>query len=286
MALDLAALTLPPVKTVAALMNFADHLGAYSRSTPPRRMAFRGQPREYQTLAPSFMRHIPAESYGAAELVEQELIRDFRTHYAKLPDRSSDMPPPESIAVGRDLRCLSVMQHYEVPTRLLDWTSNFWIAVYFACAGDVDSNAELWLYDRAIFEPQLKKQPKLETLLQREPSLVEEPPLLTWRGTSLIVELDPNLTPRMREQAAHHTVSAHVFTDHAPMLKELAEEAALLKADEFYFRRIVIDRSCKINVLRFLANYRNITASTIFPDVVGLGRFLRWQLDSLRTMLM
>jgi hypothetical protein len=34
-----------------------------------------------------------------------------------------------------------------------------------------------------------------------------------------------------------------------------------------------------------LADHRNVTASTIFPDVVGLGRFLRWHLDSLRTML-
>ena len=36
----------------------------------------------------------------------------------------------------------------------------------------------------------------------------------------------------------------------------------------------------------WLAEQRGITASSVFPDVVGLGRFLRWQLDSLRTMLM
>ena len=38
--------------------------------------------------------------------------------------------------------------------------------------------------------------------------------------------------------------------------------------------------------LQFSAEHKNITASTIFPDVVGLGRFLKWQLESLRTMLL
>lgn len=51
-------------------------------------------------------------------------------------------------------------------------------------------------------------------------------------------------------------------------------------------RRIIIDGGCKPKALQFLADEMNITASTIFPDVVGLGRFLRWQFDSLRTMMM
>jgi len=108
-----------------------------------------------------------------------------------------------------------------------------------------------------------------------------EPAFLSKRGQGLLVELDPKITPRMKEQDAHHTVCADVFSDHAPLLYELQKEceAELLK-------RIIISSSCKSKALQFLADHKNITASTIFPDVVGLGRFLRWQFESLRTMLL
>ena len=120
----------------------------------------------------------------------------------------------------------------------------------------------------------------------------------------------------MRQQYAHHTVSTSVFSDHAPYLIALAEsvyapqpalmaEAAAVGSGEpksvesvtgnvstagvepdFPVQRVLIDGSCKSKALQFLAESLNITASTIFPDVVGLGRFLRWQFDSLRTMLL
>ena len=54
----------------------------------------------------------------------------------------------------------------------------------------------------------------------------------------------------------------------------------------FPVQRVLIDGACKSKALQFLAESLNITASTVFPDVVGLGRFLRWQFDSLRTMLL
>jgi hypothetical protein len=89
----------------------------------------------------------------------------------------------------------------------------------------------------------------------------------------------------MKKQEAHHTVSTNVFGDHAPLIWALRNGTTA--PDELRgFLRILIDGSCKSKALQFLAEEKKITASTIFPDVVGLGRFLRWQLDSLRTMLL
>src|SRR5207237_1719381 len=53
--------------------------------------------------------------------------------------------------------------------------------------------------------------------------LPPEPDLLSQRGGNLIVELDPKISPRMREQFAHHTLSSDVFADHGPLLFDLAE---------------------------------------------------------------
>lgn len=285
MAIEIAKLTLPVVNTVSELMDWEEAFGQPGTDGRRRLWAFRGQPREYQTLAPSFQRLFATASHPAAELIERDLISAFRQHYALLPDRSADMPDPTAIQEGFDLRCLSVMQHYEVPTRLLDWTADFWTAVYFACASEPDGNAEVWIYDRSIFNFQAQSGGEFGSLLSSGSNLPREPVLLGRRNDRLLVELDPRLTPRMRQQHGHHTVSANVFEDHAQLLDELQASLPPLSAEPWHFRRLTIDKSCKSKALRFLADHRKITASTIFPDVVGLGRFLRWHLDSLRTML-
>ena len=286
MSIDVTRLTLTTVTTVADLMNWSEQFMQPGASGTPRMWAFRGQSREFQTLVPSFQRLFSGNTHAAAELIEKELMNAFRKHYAVLSDRSNDMPQPTAIADGYDLRCLSVMQHYEVPTRLLDWTSDFWTAIYFASASDPDSTAELWWYARRIFTEQLSARTEFASLLYDPNTPPREPNLLSRRSDNLLVELDPRLTPRMKQQFGHHTVSANVFQDHAGLLDELQSSLPPLNEEPWHFRRLVIEKSCKGKALRYLADHRNITASTIFPDVVGLGRFLRWQLDSLRTMLL
>jgi hypothetical protein len=299
------------------------------------RWAFRGQPADYGTLTPSFQRQFPRHSYGTAERIERRLIEAFRKHYKNLKDQSSEMPIPDRLGTGYDLRCLSVMQHYEIPTRLLDWTSHFWTAIYFACASEPGKNAELWYYDRSIFQNQ-RFDGDQSALFDRSENPRSEPTVLGIRD-AIVLELDPAITPRMQQQAAHHTVSSDVFADHAPLLfaRQLAvnpqnrveadalqpptppgapgpiidvEPAAVISdgtpeterkrpvdalanpplppTNQGLFGRVIIEGSCKSKALQFLAEEMGITASTIFPDVVGLGRFLRWQFDSLRTMLM
>jgi hypothetical protein len=284
--MNLAEITTGPITAVAELIDLDESLGGGPMDPSSRRWAFRGQPRDYGTLAPSFQRQFSRQSVGTAEVIERRLIDAFRKHYADLKDRSPDMPPPAHIGPGYDLRCLSVMQHYEIPTRLLDWTASFWTAIYFACASEPSSQAELWYYDRQIFELQRAADPTLLSLLDTAANSAPEPSFLGRRGGRVVVELDPQITPRMRQQLAHHTVSADVFADHAPLLLELQQQAALPPSDPPPLGRVIIEGACKSKALQFLAEEMKITASTVFPDVVGLGRFLRWQFESLRTMLL
>jgi len=55
-------------------------------------------------------------------LIEQRLIRHFRR---KAPIHTGDRSE-------NWLECLALIQHYEGPTRMLDWTYSFFAAVYFA----------------------------------------------------------------------------------------------------------------------------------------------------------
>jgi hypothetical protein len=321
--MNVAQITTGPVKSVADLIDMREQLGSFLPG-PSVQWAFRGQPRDFGALTPSFQRQFSTQSFGAAELIEAKLIEAFRKHYINLPGLSNDMPSPPQIGPGHDMRCLSVMQHYEIPTRLLDWTCDFWTAIYFACSNDPGSTAELWYYDRGIFNQQRSKDQSLGVLMDRTTNPGVEPDLLRRRADNIVAELDPQISPRMRQQYAHHTVTTSVFSDHAPYLIALAEsyltalgesimliepaamkkaaavgdgmpergelttgEASLPKSERpFPVQRVLIDGACKSKALQFLSESQNITASTIFPDVVGLGRFLRWQFDSLRTMLL
>lgn len=151
------------------------------------------------------------------------------------------------------------------------------------------SQAELWYYDRGMFEKQRRNNPEFLALMERSTDPSPEPVFLGRRSDELIVELDPQISPRMKQQEAHHTVSTNAFGDHAPQifaLRQLYREIYRLPERDLELRRFLIDGSCKGKALQFLEEELKITANTIFPDVVGLGRFLRWQFESLRTMLL
>ena len=80
-------------------------------------------------------------------------------------------------------------------------------------------------------------------------------------------------------------LSTSVFSDHVPLLFEL-QQKSLGAGNAAPLERLLIDGSCKGKAVQFLADEMKITAGTVFPDVVGLGRFLRWHFESLRTMLL
>lgn len=286
--MDLEEITQSSVSSPSELIDLEESLITFGASA--FQWAFRGQPRTFGTLAPSFQRVFGnRKSVRTAHLIEKNLIKAFRDHYGMLVERPRNMPAPSAIGYNLDLRCLSVMQHYGVPTRLLDWTSDFWIAVYFACTGDPNEDGELWFYDRSIFDHQNDWLPGIGMLRDNTSNSSPPPPepeILNNQEINLVFELAPMLTPRMTTQNAHHTISTDVFADHAPLIFALYQKNSVDPSDTKGLRRIIIAKGCKEKTLRFLDEHQNVTASTVFPDVEGLGRFLRWQLDSLLTTLL
>ena len=88
---------------------------------------------------------------------------------------------------------------------------------------------------------------------------------MSWRYANLIVELDPQLTPRMKEQFAHHTLTSDVLADHVPFLLNRAQEKNSEADIALNFHRILITAACMEKTLRFLADQKNITAGTDIP---------------------
>src|SRR5262245_49646803 len=89
------------------------------------RWAFRGQ--QEPVLAPAIEKAFNRfrQPYSKAR-VEINLLREFKRHYGRI---GHGLPSPRT-----SLEWLALMRHYGAPTRLVDWTYSFWIAVYFAVA--------------------------------------------------------------------------------------------------------------------------------------------------------
>jgi len=94
------------------------------RSETWKRWIFRGHAQAWWPLQSMLERAINNLGLnGERDKWEAFLVREFRRHYHR---HCADSPRKDA------LEWLSIMQHHGAPTRLMDWTYSFWIAVYFA----------------------------------------------------------------------------------------------------------------------------------------------------------
>jgi hypothetical protein len=106
---------------------------------------YRGCGRSSYKLLPTLYRHPRITAIAGLAKLEAQLMTRFR-------QRSI---PFHSRALSDDWHALFFMQHYGVPTRLLDWTENPFIAFYFAVMSaestTTATHATKYVHDAAVW---------------------------------------------------------------------------------------------------------------------------------------
>lgn len=280
--MNLTDLNRTPINSPSDLMIWADHLERLSQEVGP--MLYRGHSEIHSNLLPTLARSIQGGAYDAATLLERRLLEKFRRHYLELQSLPGDMPSGEEVQGKSDVDVLSLMQHYEVPSRLLDWSESIWVAAYFACASHADKDAELWFTSELVLDPTPNELPATTVKAIVSSSIGARPAEYhpTW-GMPHIAVMSPMSNARLRAQKGRLTASDNATVDHAQLLWRLATLKTGTGKPGDYFGRHIIRANRKRDILRFLAEEKKISAKSLFPDIVGLGRFLRWEFEALRT---
>ncbi|MGE4480889.1 MAG: FRG domain-containing protein [Acidocella sp.] len=109
---------------------------------------FRGVEKSNHHLSPSIFRHPAKQTIEEIHEIEKQMSSVFE-------QRS---PPFVSQAFKSEWEQMFYMQHYGIPTRLLDWTESPYIALYFAlsscernASGEPKNDAALWMLDPAAW---------------------------------------------------------------------------------------------------------------------------------------
>lgn len=173
----------------------------------------------------------------------------------RAPSRRRELPPRSDRGAW-----LYMMQHYRLPTRLLDWTESVLIAAFFACIDRPDSDATIWaLNPNALNERQFGERgiapadsPHVKELA--DPAFSMKAPDVDRVVAFLPDEVDGRM---MLQQSA--------FTIHG-------KGRALTRSNKTarVLARLNISQTEKKGILREL-NDIGIRRSSLFPDLENLA---------------
>jgi hypothetical protein len=212
----------------------------------PMPVWYRGQSKSSHFLIPSLLRHTDGLSK------EQVLFSDYEQSAAHLHGEKTN-----------EWDLLNDMQHYGIPTRLLDWTDVLGIAVAFALFDSNDDHIDSAVY---VLNPLALNDLSGVTEIKRARNDADFGyKAVYWQGRPFA----PNFPIAVDGTFHNDRIRAQrgVFTVHGRDAKALDQQVPTV------VRKVVLPAAVKSEAREFL-EHANLNAFSIYPDIVGMARHI------------
>lgn len=226
----------------------------YQLSLNQASFRFRGQSDFDWTLMPSVYRYSDFQRFQAVEF-ERHLLQ------AKPPK-----PIPPLTHTDFQIEWLMICQHYGVPTRLIDWTNDILIALFFACSDKTNEHK-----DGALFICNQNDYPIFTAYKDHIMDIQQ----LAFVSTNVI-------NPRMRTQSG-----SFMLWGHAPLDENGTESYDLWQYHEKQENKLFMDKICipnnsKNKILEELKEIYTISHDNIYLKNGFLEKTFKTQFENLK----
>lgn len=249
---------------------------------------YRGESRLNYSLLPSLYRDTIEESYSA---------KTYLSHHSEIDIISQFMTEAvgyiNTLSVDNDkFRWIQYAQHFGVPTRLMDWTTNPLVALFFACSANQKEDGRIYILNSLGYNLMTSKDNRNHL---DGKTIKEEAEKMIW-GNENTFRYPALLKPyffdrRMVAQSSRFMIWGYrdepldkivkelesEGKEKTEMRKELSEGVIIETCSEIEtLSQVIVPKNNKLRLQHELDDL-GINHSTLFPGLDGIGKTIEWK---------